>query len=73
MPKLPERITGPVPAKARPRVSEMQDSFRFGKFIKLGRVALWNFLTKTVVSGSDPTLELLKTYNPEDFANLVAP
>lgn len=58
-------------AKTRPRVSEMQDSFRFGKFINLGRVALWNFLTKSTVAGSDPTLQLLKTYNPEDFAELV--
>jgi hypothetical protein len=49
----------------------MQDSFRFGKFINLGRVALWNFLTKSTVAGSDPTLQLLKTYNPEDFAELV--
>ena len=57
--------------KNGPTVSEMSEQFRFLPIVKLGRLALWNCLTKKVVDLRAPTVGLIQKYSPEMFQSML--
>ena len=57
--------------KNGPTVEELREGFRWSGMVKLGRLALWNCLTKKVVDLRAPTVGLIKTFDPDMFEELV--
>ena len=57
--------------QSEPTRDEMGESFRHGPIIKLGRLALWNMLSKGVVDARSSTLGLLKSTDPDAFDELI--
>jgi hypothetical protein len=55
----------------KPTVTELREDFRGTPIIKLGRLGMWNLLTRQVVDLRNPTLGVLKTALPEVFDDLV--
>lgn len=54
-----------------PTRDEMGESFRWGPILKLGRLALWNLLSKGVVDARSNTLGILKSVDPEQFEGMI--
>jgi hypothetical protein len=57
--------------KNGPTVSELSEQFRFARFERLGKIALWNCFTKKVVDLKGPTVGLIQKYDPEMFEKLL--
>jgi hypothetical protein len=57
--------------KNDPTVNELRERFRYESIIKLGRLALWNCLTKKVVDLKAPTIGLIEKYSPEMFQKTI--
>ncbi len=54
-----------------PTRDEMGESFRHGPIIKIGRLALWNMLTKGAVDARSTTLGILKDVDPAQFEEMI--
>jgi hypothetical protein len=52
-------------------VSQMRDQFARTPIVKLGRMALWNCLTKKVVDLKAPTVGLIAQFQPDVFKDMV--
>jgi restriction endonuclease Mrr len=49
----------------------MGESFRHGPIIKVGRLALYNFLSQSVVDARSTTLGILKSVDPDQFEEMI--
>lgn len=80
MMKFPRKGKKPIAKKAaRPGfihpdmpVDDRRRIFQYQPIVTLGRLALWNALTKNVVDLTEPVIARLKEANPETFAQTVA-
>lgn len=57
--------------KNGPTVSELSEINRWRPVIKLGRLALWNALTKKVVDLKSPTIGLIEKFDPDMFQEMI--
>lgn len=65
------RIKNSYHRPTEPTRDEMGDTFRYTPIVKLGRLAMWNSLTKRVIDLRSPTLGFLKNADPDTFETLI--
>lgn len=65
---MAKKATGPN----GPTVNELRAQRRFARFEKLGKIAMWNALTKKVVDLKSPTLGLMQKFAPDTFQDLIS-